>query len=108
MAPPANKTFCAINKTFAQPPHNMAVQCCIQANLLLMHACYCQESPIGQETIKFKAQHPRSADKPQMTDWNGGVASAQLHWLKQQLAQATTTQQRVIVACHHQIGKGVW
>ena len=103
-----HSTLCHASQAFAQLCHKLTVHCFMQAKLTLMNACYGQDSPIGQETIKFKAQHPLSAEEPQMSDWNGGLASAQLHWLKQQLAQAASRQQRVIVACHHQIGKGVW
>ncbi len=48
-----------------------------------------------------------STEEPHMSDWNGGIGSAQMAWLQDQLAQAKLLQERVIVACHHQIGKGV-
>lgn len=48
-----------------------------------------------------------SAEEPQMADWNGGIGSEQLAWLKDQLAQAQLCQERVLIACHHQIGAGV-
>ena len=48
-----------------------------------------------------------SDEEPQMADWNGGIGSAQLGWLKEQLALAKLSGERVVVACHHQIGQGV-
>ena len=66
-----------------------------------------QDSLLGQEAAQFKSQHPMSAEEPHMADWNGGVGSAQLAWLREQLARAKHDQERVIVACHHQIGKGM-
>lgn len=65
-----------------------------------------QESDIGQEAAAFKAQHPLSPAEPQMADWNGGIGARQLAWLREQLASACQSQERIIVACHHQIGKG--
>ena len=62
---------------------------------------------LAQEAAAFKAEHPMSPAEPQMADWNGGVGSHQLAWLKEQLANAQESQERVIVACHHQIGKGI-
>lgn len=47
-----------------------------------------------------------SPEEPQMADWNGGVGSRQLAWLNDELASACQSQQRSIIACHHQIGKG--
>ena len=47
-----------------------------------------------------------SDEEPQMADWNGGIGSAQLGWLNEQLALAKLSGERVIVACHHQIGQG--
>ncbi len=47
-----------------------------------------------------------SDEEPQMADWNGGIGSAQLTWLNEQLALAKLSGERVIVACHHQIGQG--
>jgi len=37
---------------------------------------------------------------PNAQDWNGGVGSAQLAWLRQRLAQAAQAHQQVIVCCH--------
>lgn len=65
-----------------------------------------QGSALAQEAAAFKAEHPMSPAEPQMVDWNGGIGSHQLVWLKEQLSDANTSQERVIVACHHQIGKG--
>ena len=81
----------------------------IPFNLLLFfyQLLWCtQGSALVQEAAAFKAEHPMSPAEPQMADWNGGVGSHQLAWLKEQLADAIRTQERVIVACHHQIGKG--
>ena len=47
-----------------------------------------------------------SDEEPQMADWNGGIGSAQLGWLNEQLTLAKLSGERVIVACHHQIGQG--
>ena len=66
-----------------------------------------QDSPLAQEAAQFKSQHPMSAEEPHMADWNGGIGSAQLAWLREQLARAQHDQERIIVACHHQIGKGM-
>lgn len=65
-----------------------------------------QDSPLAHEAAQFKAQHPMSDEEPQMADWNGGIGSAQLGWLNEQLALAKLSGERVIVACHHQIGGG--
>ncbi|KAL3149222.1 hypothetical protein ABBQ32_002045 [Trebouxia sp. C0010 RCD-2024] len=70
------------------------------------HSGFSQESDIGQEAAAFKAQHPLSPAEPQMADWNGGIGARQLAWLREQLASACQSQERIIVACHHQIGKG--
>ena len=72
--------------------------------------CVCgspQGSPLAQEAAQFKSQHPMSAEEPHMADWNGGVGSAQLAWLQEQLVRAQHDQERIIIACHHQIGKGM-
>ncbi|DBA97345.1 hypothetical protein WJX77_003255 [Trebouxia sp. C0004] len=70
------------------------------------HSQYPQDSPLAREATQFKAQHPMSDEEPQMADWNGGIGSAQLGWLNEQLALAKLSGERVIVACHHQIGQG--
>ncbi|KAA6427520.1 MAG: hypothetical protein FRX49_02183 [Trebouxia sp. A1-2] len=64
------------------------------------------DSKLAQEAAHFKAQHPMSDEEPQMADWNGGIGSAQSGWLNEQLALAKLLGERVIVACHHQIGQG--
>ena len=61
---------------------------------------------MAQEAAAFKAEHPISPAEPQMADWNGGIGSHQLAWLRERLADANSSQEHVIVACHHQIGKG--
>ena len=65
-----------------------------------------QDSDIVQEAATFKAQHAMLPEEPQMADWNGGIGSRQLAWLNDELASACQSQERSIVACHHQIGKG--
>ena len=63
------------------------------------------DSPAVLEALAYKQAHPLSEEaNPQMSDWNGGITSAQMEWLKQQLAAAEAGGERVIVACHHQVG----
>lgn len=65
------------------------------------------DSPAVQEAIAYKHAHPLSEDaNPQMSDWNGGITSAQMDWLKQQLAAAEAGGEVVVVGCHHQVGAG--
>jgi manganese-dependent ADP-ribose/CDP-alcohol diphosphatase len=65
------------------------------------------DSPAVQEALAYRQAHPLSEEaNPQMSDWNGGITSAQMEWLKQQLAAAEAGGERVVVACHHQVGAG--
>jgi manganese-dependent ADP-ribose/CDP-alcohol diphosphatase len=52
------------------------------------------------------AAHPLSPQNPQMSSWNGGVTQQQLEWLREELAAAAASGERVIVASHHQLGEG--
>ena len=61
---------------------------------------------MGQETVAFKAQHPCTEQEPHIVDWNGGIGKQQFAWLSEQLQQAAAAQERVIIACHHQLGQG--
>lgn len=65
-----------------------------------------QESALGQETVAYTQQHPLAEQEPQMTGWNGGISKQQFAWLADQLKQATADHERVIIACHHQLGQG--
>jgi len=53
------------------------------------------------EARAFKAGHPGPLE-----DWNGGLGSAQMRWLREQLAAAEAAGDKVIVASHHPIGEG--
>ena len=55
---------------------------------------------------EFLAAHPLSDERPQMSSWNGGVTRRQLGWLRGELAAAEAAGERVIVASHHQLGRG--
>ena len=66
-----------------------------------------QDSELGQEAVTYKQQHPLTEEEPHMTDWNGGIGKQQLAWLSAELQQAAASQQRVILACHHQLGQGM-
>lgn len=52
------------------------------------------------------AAHPLSDADPQMSGWNGGITQRQLAWLRGELAAAEAAGERVIVASHHQVGRG--
>ena len=64
------------------------------------------DAPQAAEAAAFLAAHPLGAAHPQMSPWNGGVASAQLAWLTERLAAAAAAGRRVVVAGHHQVGAG--
>jgi predicted phosphodiesterase len=40
-------------------------------------------------------------NKPNANDWNGGIGSTQVEWLKGQLAKAEKNKQKVILFCHY-------
>lgn len=58
-----------------------------------------------EEAERFFANHP-SSDYPQMLSWNGGLRSAQLDWLRQELAQAEASNESCIVCSHHPLVAG--
>ncbi len=64
-----------------------------------------QGSQPRREADAFLLDHPLGSE-PQLSTWNGGITQAQMQWLLQQLQQARTASQQVIVACHHPLGKG--
>lgn len=52
------------------------------------------------------AAHPLGPQHPQMSAWNGGITRRQLAWLQGELAAAEAAGERVVLACHHQVGEG--
>lgn len=71
-----------------------------------VYLCCIQDSELGQEASAYIQQHPLSEQEPHMVSWNGGIGKRQFAWLADQLQQASTDNQRVIIACHHQLGLG--
>ena len=59
-----------------------------------------------KEARSYEAAHPLSEQDPQMSSWNGGISQKQLEWLREELERAESAGQRVIVAAHHQFGRG--
>jgi len=55
---------------------------------------------------EFVAAHPMSEEEPQMSSWNGGITQRQLAWLRGELSAAEAAGERVLVASHHQVGRG--
>ena len=45
----------------------------------------------------------KNANAPNAQEWNGGIGSAQLAWLKDRLAKASAARERVIAFCHFPI-----
>lgn len=45
----------------------------------------------------------KNEGSPNAIDWNGGIGFKQLDWLKKQLAEATSLNQKVIIFCHFPI-----
>jgi hypothetical protein len=70
------------------------------------HSGQAPGSAAALEAAAFKEAHPLGEAHPQMSDWNGGITQAQLAWLRAELAAAEASGQRVLVASHHQLGKG--
>jgi len=70
------------------------------------HADYPEGSWQWEEARKFEKARPMSDANPQMSSWNGGVSKRQLAWLQAELREAEASNQRVIVAAHHQFGLG--
>lgn len=64
------------------------------------------DHPAELESKAFLESHPLSERHPQMAFWNGGIPSTQSEWLKAELSAAERAGEHVIVAAHHQIGKG--
>lgn len=69
------------------------------------HSGLPQDCEVAREAAQFVASHPVE-QHPQMSPWNGGIGQRQLSWLQGVLQQAEEDGSRVIVASHHQIGKG--
>lgn len=58
-----------------------------------------------QEAQEWINSHPVQ-QHPNAQPWNGGCSSQQLTWLQQQLSDAASKQECVILACHHPIAPG--
>eukprot|EP00850_Spirogloea_muscicola_P017223 SM000146S00943 [mRNA] locus=s146:49108:51623:- [translate_table: standard] len=59
-----------------------------------------------KEAQEYRASHPLDDMNPQMSDWNGGLSSNQMTWLKDTLSAAERHQEKVIVAGHHPVVEG--
>jgi len=64
------------------------------------------DSDAVQEAEAYMSAHPLGEDEPQMASWNGGITSSQLRWLDERLTEANVAGESVIVAAHHQAGRG--
>ena len=62
---------------------------------------FAEDSAEMQESRVWWRAHPLSEECPMASDWNGGVAAAQMAWLDLQLAAAEQAGERVVVMCHH-------
>ena len=45
----------------------------------------------------------KNENSPNAVNWNGGISSKQLEWLKQQLNEATALNEKVLIFCHFPI-----
>mmetsp|Transcript_33367 Transcript_33367/g.94533 ORF Transcript_33367/g.94533 Transcript_33367/m.94533 type:complete len:333 (+) Transcript_33367:105-1103(+) len=67
------------------------------------HSGYGPGTELGREAQQFYDQHPQGEENPQIAPWNGGLGSAQMRWLREELQQASSSSESVIVAAHHPI-----
>lgn len=70
------------------------------------HSGYSEDTWQAAETRAFQAAHPMSDDFPHMHDWNGGLTSRQLQWLEDTLNKAQSEGEKILVVCHHPLGRG--